>query len=128
MRLVVTRPEPDASRTAALLRARGHTVDVAPLLRLELIAEADLGAGPWGGIVITSANALRAIAAHPRKAELLALPLFAVGRRSADAAQAAGFAEVLSADGDATDLARLVAARADRGRPLLYLEIGRAHV
>jgi uroporphyrinogen-III synthase len=121
MRLVVTRPEPEASRTAALLRARGHAVDVAPLLRLELIADADLGAGPWGGVVITSANALRAIDAHPRKAELIAQPLFAVGRRTAEAAQAAGFAAVLSADGDAAGLARLVAARAERGRPLLYL-------
>jgi uroporphyrinogen-III synthase len=72
MRLVVTRPEPEASRTAALLRDRGHTVDVTPLLHVELIADADLGAGPWSGVVITSANALRAIEDHPRKAELLA--------------------------------------------------------
>jgi uroporphyrinogen-III synthase len=121
MRLVVTRPEPEASRTAEVLRARGHAVDVTPMLRVELIPDADLGAGPWGGIVITSATALRAVAEHPRKAELLAQPLFAVGRRSAEAAQAAGFATVQSAEGDARDLARLLAARADRGRPLLYL-------
>jgi uroporphyrinogen-III synthase len=121
VRLVVTRPEPEASRTAEALRRRGHTVDVTPMLRVELISDADLGAGPWGGIVITSATALRAIADHPRKAELLAQPLFAVGRRSAEAAQAAGFAKVQSADGDAADLARLLAARAERGRALLYL-------
>jgi uroporphyrinogen-III synthase len=120
MRLIVTRPEPDASATAALLRARGHVVDIVPLLRVETIA-ADLGAGPWGGIVITSANAARAVAVHPRMDELIARPAFAVGRRSAEAARAAGFADVASADGDAGDLVRLVAARADRGRPLLYL-------
>src|SRR5215813_10078116 len=101
MRLIVTRPEPDASATAALLRARGHVVDVAPLLRVETEATADLGRGPWGGIVITSTNAVRAIAGHARKtellAELLARPLFAVGRRSAEAARAAGFADVISA-------------------------------
>ena len=121
MRLIVTRPEPDASATAALLRARGHAVDVAPLLRVETLPTADLGAGPWGGIVITSANAVRAITEHPRMGELLAHPLFAVGRRSAEAARGAGFAQVASADGDAGDLARLVAAGADRSRPLLYL-------
>src|SRR5262249_30921360 len=75
--------------------------------------------------VITSTNAVRAIAGHARKtellAELLARPLFAVGRRSAEAARAAGFADVISADGDAADLAALVAARADRKLPLLYL-------
>ncbi len=121
MRLIVTRPEPEASRTAEVLRARGHAVDVVPLLRIEPEPHADLGAGPWGGVVITSVNAVRAVAAHPRKAELTARPLFAVGTRSAQAARAAGFAEVASADGNAADRARLVAARADRSRPLLYL-------
>ena len=121
MRLIVTRPEPDASATAELLRARGHAVDVVPLLRVETVVGADLGAGPWGGIVITSANATRAIAAHPRMRELVGRPVFAVGRRSAEAARAVGFAHVASADGDARDLVRLVAARADRNVPLLYL-------
>jgi uroporphyrinogen-III synthase len=128
MRLLVTRPEPDASRTAAVLRARGHDVMLAPLLGIEPAPDADLGPGPWGGVLITSANAVRPIAAHPRRREVLGLPLFAVGRRSAEAARAAGFAEVMSADGDAADLARLVAAR-DRSPqaaghvrlPLLYL-------
>jgi uroporphyrinogen-III synthase len=128
MRLLVTRPEPDGARTAAALRARGHDVMLAPLLSIEPEVEADLGPGPWDGVLITSANAVRAIAAHPRKSELLGLPLYAVGRRSAEAARAAGFAEVVSADGDAGALARLVAAR-DRTPqgpphvrlPLLYL-------
>jgi uroporphyrinogen-III synthase len=128
MRLLVTRPEPDGARTAAALRARGHDVMLAPLLRIEPEVEADFGSGPWGGVLITSASAARAIAAHPRGRELLDLPLFAVGRRSAEAARAAGFATVVSADGDAGDLARLVAARDGTPQaavhvrlPLLYL-------
>jgi uroporphyrinogen-III synthase len=124
VRLLVTRPEPDGERTAAALRARGHDVLVAALLRVEAVADAELGDGAlrenWAGIVITSANAARALASHPRRAELMRLPLFAVGRRSAEAARAAGFGEVTSADGDARDLVRLVAARA-AGAPLLYL-------
>jgi uroporphyrinogen-III synthase len=121
MRLLLTRPEPDAGRSAAALRARGHAVDTMPLLRLDVVADADLGDGPWGAVLITSANAARAIAANPRKAELMALPMFAVGRRSAEAARAAGFASVTSADGDAKNLADLVAARVPADRPLLYL-------
>ena len=124
VRLLVTRPEPDGERTAAALRARGHDVMLAPLLDVEPMPEADLGPGPWDGVLITSANAVRAIAAHHRKAELLGRPLYAVGRRSAEAARAAGFADVVSADGDAADLARLVAARPGRPQvrlPLLYL-------
>jgi uroporphyrinogen-III synthase len=120
MRLLVTRPEPDGTRTAAALRGRGHGVELAPLLRVETDPAAELGPGPWRAVLITSPNAARAVAAHRRKAELVALPLFAVGRRSAQAAEAAGFSAVVSADGDAQDLARLVAARAAPG-PLLYL-------
>ena len=100
MRLLVTRPEPDAERTAAALRARGHTVIVAPLLHIEVVADAEIGAGPWAAILVTSANAAAAIARHERFAELRALPVFAVGERSAQAMRAAGFADVTSADGD----------------------------
>src|SRR5262245_64889093 len=71
---------------------------------------------------MTSANAARAVAAHPSRAALAALPAFTVGRRTADAARAAGFADVHSADGDKADLAALIRAdyAAARG-PLLYL-------
>jgi uroporphyrinogen-III synthase len=121
MRLLVTRPEGDARRTAAALSARGHQVRIAPLLKIEAIAGADLGAAPWQALLMTSANAARAIAGHPRLAELRSLPVLAVGRRSAEAARATGFADVISADGSAGDLARLVAGRFSAGAPLLYL-------
>jgi len=122
MRLLVTRPEPDNARTAAALRAKGHEVVLAPLLHIEAVADADLGGSPWAAIVLTSANGARAVAEHPRRAELIALPVLTVGRSSADAARAAGFADVTSADGDADDLARLAAQRCTGARqPLLYL-------
>ena len=85
MRLLLTRPEPDAQRTAAALRAQGHDVIIAPLLRIEPAADAEIGAGPWAAVLITSANAAHAVTAHARVAPLRALPVFAVGRRSADA-------------------------------------------
>jgi uroporphyrinogen-III synthase len=122
MRLLVTRPEPDNERTAAALRAHGHEVVLAPLIRIEAVAGADFGAPPFAGILLTSANAARAIAAHRRRGELLALPVLAVGRSSADAARAAGFADVTSADGDGGNLAGLASARfAGVRQPLLYL-------
>ena len=122
MRLLITRPEPDNARTAATLRAKGHEVVLAPLLYIEAVADADLGAPPWAAILLTSANGARALANHPRRGELLALPVLAVGRSSADAARGAGFADVTSADGDADDLARLAARRFSGARQrLLYL-------
>ncbi len=122
MRLLLTRPEPDGERTAAELRGRGHEVLLAPLLRIEPIAGVELGAGPWSGVLLTSANGARAIASHPRRPELARLPVLAVGRATAEAARAAGFADVVSADGDGGDLTRLAARRfVDARRPLLYL-------
>jgi uroporphyrinogen-III synthase len=122
MRILVTRPEPDNARTAAALRDLGHEVVLAPLLRIEAVANADLGPPPWSGVLITSANGARALDGHPRRGELLVLPVLAVGQSSADAARAAGFTEVSSADGDASDLARLAEERFSGVRhPLLYL-------
>jgi uroporphyrinogen-III synthase len=121
MRLLVTRPEPDGEQTAATLRARGHDVLVASLLRIETLV-ADLGDGPWAAVAMTSTNAARAVVRHPRLPELTQVPLFVVGRRTAEAARAAGFREVISADGNEQELARLINARCPRtGAPLLYL-------
>jgi uroporphyrinogen-III synthase len=120
MRLVVTRPQVDGERTAAALRERGHEVLVAPLMQVEPVA-ADIRAS-WAAIVVTSANAPGAIATHPTRAALIKLPVFAVGRRSADACRQAGFSDVITAGGDVRDLVRLIVARrADATGPLLYL-------
>jgi uroporphyrinogen-III synthase len=121
VRLLVTRPEPDGARTAAALRARGHAVLPAPLLRVEAI-DCDIADAAYGAVVMTSANAARAVASHPRLAALAALPAFAVGRRTADAARGAGFRDVRSAGGDKADLLALLRAQyPGRRGPLLYL-------
>ena len=122
MRLLVTRPEEGGEHSARELRARGHDVLLAPLLRIEPVAGADLGAPPFDAILLSSANAARAIASHPRMGELDLLPTLAVGRRTAEVARMVGFTDVQSADGDIRDLARVAAVRfAGSSAPLLYL-------
>jgi uroporphyrinogen-III synthase len=122
VKLLVTRPEADAERTAAVLHERGHEIVVAPLLRIEAMPDADLGDGRWAALVLTSANAVPALERHARRAELTALPVFAVGRRTAAAAKAIGCADVIVAGGDLQDLAWQIR---EQGRgsadPLLYL-------
>lgn len=126
MAVLVTRPSPDNLRTADALRARGFAVLLAPMLRFEpLPLPADLG-GEIGAVIATSANALRAAAPQLTGSPLTALPLFAVGGHTAAAAGAAGFANVVSADGDATALCALIVERAaagsfDSAKTLLYL-------
>jgi uroporphyrinogen-III synthase len=122
VRLLVTRPEPDSERTAALLRSRGHEVTIVPLLRIEAAGQARLGTGPWAAVLLTSANAARAITSHRRFKELVGLPAYTVGARTRAAAAAAGFTPVLSADGDVDELIALVTAQPPAAKlPLLYL-------
>lgn len=118
MRLLVTRPSPHGERTAAALTRLGHDPLLAPMLAYETLAEADLGDGGYAGVVITSARAADALAAHALAPALRVLPVFAVGNRSAEAARAAGFGNVLSADGDMNALVALIAPRSSG--PLLY--------
>lgn len=121
MRLLVTRPELAGRRTAETLRRRGHEVALAPLLRVEPVKDVEFGPGAFAAAAVTSANALCAVAAHARLPELKSLPLFVVGRHTAETARAMGFLHVASADGNQQDLARLIAAHLKGGAPLLYL-------
>jgi uroporphyrinogen-III synthase len=106
--VLVTRPEPDNEATAAALRAKGLKVLLSPVLRFEAVAfEIDPDAR-YGAVVVTSANALRALASHPARESLLKLAVFAVGSHTAEAARQAGFQDVVAAGGDAIALRDLI--------------------
>jgi uroporphyrinogen-III synthase len=121
VRLLVTRPEPDGERTAAALRARGHHVMAAALLQMQAM-DCEIPSASYSAIVMTSANAARAVAEHPRRAELISLPVFAVGAHTAELARTSGFPEVHSAAGDKQQLSAMLA-QSLAGGPhlLLYL-------
>jgi uroporphyrinogen-III synthase len=126
MAVLVTRPHPDDEATAGALRARGFEVLQAPMLRFEPVPFHDDADERYGAIIVTSANALRAIAPHLAGSRLLKLPLFAVGEHTASAARDAGFGEVMTAKGDAAVLRDLVLAsvktrQLKKAATLLYL-------
>jgi uroporphyrinogen-III synthase len=115
MRLLVTRPEPDASRQAKVLAERGHVPMLVPLLSIESIAEKPLDFNGAQALIVTSRNALRALASRVEFAEALHLPLFAVGEVTARDASALGFAKVITGLGTGEALADLIAATLDPG-------------
>ncbi len=126
MAVLVTRPQPDDESTAKSLRARGCEVLKAPMLRFEPVAFQDDADARYGAVIVTSANALRALEPHLAGSRLLKLPLFAVGERTASAARDAGFENVIPAGGDAAALRDLVLERVKtkqlkKASPLLYL-------
>lgn len=126
MRVLVTRPEPSAAKTAAQLRRRGHQPVLLPLMqaqhRIDTLLQA-LAEAP-SALAVTSGEAVRVLASLEEDlSPLLALPVFAVGTTTAQAAQNLGFTDVHVGGGDGEALADRILAEWDAGTDnrLLYL-------
>jgi len=117
--MLVTRPEPDASETAARLNALDIETVIDPLLIAETLPTTLPDATGFAALAVTSANALRSLHDRGDLPRLLQLPLYAVGDRTAETARRFGFAEVISARGNFDDLVALLARAAITG-PILY--------
>lgn len=120
-RVLVTRPEPGASATAARLREIGLEPIILPLTRIEpLHARPPTDATAFDALVLTSANAVR-IASGELLASVGTLPCYAVGPATAEVARAAGVNVVLASGGDARSLSADIISRFAGGARLLYL-------
>lgn len=107
-RIWITRAQPGADATAERVRALGHDAVVAPLLAVRPLPDAKADLRGVAALAFTSANGVRAFADICGER---GLKVFAVGAATAQAAKVAGFASVLSADGDVEALAEGIAAR-----------------
>ncbi|EKS33969.1 uroporphyrinogen-III synthase [Afipia clevelandensis] len=116
MAILVTRPAPDNDKTASALRARGHEVLLSPMLRFEPVAFEDDGEIVFDAVILSSANAVRAIENHSIRARLTLLPVFAVGEHTAQVARDAGFTNITVADGDAVSLRERITESAVAGK------------
>jgi uroporphyrinogen-III synthase len=121
MRVLVTRPHPDASHTADELVRRGHRALVEPLLTIEILAAVPPPPDLFSAVAITSANAARIAGASIQFDSLRTLPLFAVGGHTAAAGREAGFHTVHDAAGDAASLAALIGRTVQPGSRVLHL-------
>ena len=117
MRVLVTRAARDGDRTAAALERLGHAAVLAPVITIAR-RPVRWAAVPPKALVATSHHAFgsETPADWPP-----ALPVFAVGKRTAEAARVAGFKEVRIGTGDGEGLAPLVMLTLPRPGPLLYL-------
>lgn len=106
MRVINTRPQPDAASLTQALAALGHDVIEAPLLDIMF----EDRSGPLDlqdvqAVLATSANGVRALAVATACRDI---PLIAVGDASARTAEELGFSRATSAGGDVGDLAATV--------------------
>ena len=105
--LVVLRPEPGATATAARAATLGLAAIVAPLFEVRPLAWEAPDAADFDALMLTSANAVR----HAGRdlARYHALPTYVVGAATAGAAREAGFTDVRVGGGDAAALAQMMA-------------------
>ncbi len=106
MRVLVTRGEPEAGRTATLLASLGHRPLVAPLLTAQALP-ATVDVSGVVAVAVTSARTAAFLPDDLRRA-MRDLPVFAVGDRTAAALRDAGIPDVRAADGDVAALAGLI--------------------
>jgi uroporphyrinogen-III synthase len=119
MRVLITRPEREATTLATALSQRGHVPVIAPLFRLEILhppADFAQSLAASQAVLLTSANGARALA---EASEQRGRPILAVGDTTAATAEGLGFGAVTSAAGDGAALAALVRERLDPKSGLL---------
>ena len=104
----ITRAQPAANATAERVRALGHDAMIAPLLEVHALEDVHVDLSGVAALAFTSANGVRTFADICAER---AIRVFAVGAATAQAARAAGFKLVLSADGDVEALAEGIGQR-----------------
>jgi len=122
MRLAVTRPSEDAQKLTQGLVAQGHEVIAAPLMTIQFLNPPELPQRKWQALLITSANALKALENHSGLGALKSITCCCVGPASARLADEMGFSDIRVAGGGLLELEALVKRelRPESG-PLLYL-------
>lgn len=117
--LVILRPEPGASRTAAAAEALGLAARKVPLFAIAPVEWTAPDPKDFDALVFTSANAVRHAGAQ--LARLTTLPVYAVGEATAALAAETGFKIATVGDGGARQM------QLPQGQRLLHLA-GRDHL
>lgn len=118
--VLITRPEPGASETAARVASLGFTPILASVIRIEPTPARLPAAASLAAVLVTSGNAVAALPPAYR-----AIRVLCVGDATAERARAAGFTQVLSAAGDAAALAEFVTRHQSPKDGTLLLASGR---
>jgi uroporphyrinogen-III synthase len=121
-KLLILRPEPGASATAARAKSMGLETLVCPLFETRAV-EWEAPETRFDAIVFTSANALRLGGA--KLSTYCSLPVYAVGDATAEAARTFGFTNVIAGDADVAAVTGKIARAGHRN--VLHLA-GRDHM
>jgi uroporphyrinogen-III synthase len=113
MRLLVTRPEPDALTLKARLEELGHEATVAPMLTVSFENADPIDLSEVHAVIATSRNGLKALKAQGAHRIAASLPIYVVGHATAREAQSLGFTEIIVGGGTVSSLIPEIVGSAD---------------
>ncbi len=119
MHILLTRPLEDCSEMILKFKSLGHQVSHLPLLTIEKINYEKITILEYGGIIFTSANAIKFLDLNKLDKNIAC---FCVGNITEKKARAAGFQNTISAEGNVSNLKELILRNYEiKDKPLLYV-------
>ena len=119
MHILLTRPLEDCSEIILKFQSLGHQVSHLPLLTIGKMDYEDFKFSDYGGIIFTSANAIKFLDLNKLDKNILC---FCVGDRTEKKARTAGFQNTISAEGNVSNLKELILQNYEiKDKPLLYV-------
>jgi len=119
MHILLTRPLEDCSEMILKFKSLGHQVSHLPLLNIEKKNHEEINFSDYGGIIFTSANAVKFLDLNKLDKDILC---FCVGEITEKKARGAGFQNTIAAEGNVLNLKELILQNyMSKNKPLLYI-------
>ena len=119
MHILLTRPLEDCSEMILKFKSLGHQVSHLPLLNIEKMNYEDINFFDYGGIIFTSANALKFLNLKKINKNIMC---FCVGNSTEKKARSNGFQNTIAAEGNVSNLKELILQNyLSKNKPLLYI-------
>ena len=119
MHILLTRPLEDCSEMIIKLKSLGHQVSHLPLINIENIKYEEINFSEYGGIIFTSANAVKFLDYKIIDKKILC---FCVGSATEKQAKSVGFQNIISAEGNIGNLKELILQNFDQNEgKLIYV-------
>ena len=119
MHILLTRPLEDCSEMILKFQSLGHQVSHLPLLTIEKINYQQINFSDYGGIIFTSANAVKFLDLNKIDKNIVC---FCVGGITEKKARSVGFQNTIAAEGNVLNLKELILQNYSfKDQPLLYI-------
>jgi len=119
MHILLTRPLEDCSEMILKFQSLGHQVSHLPLIRIEKVNYEEINFSEYGGIVFTSANAVKFLNTVKLDKNI---KCFCVGNATENKARSVGFQNTIAAEGNVSNLKELILQTYEtKSKKLLYV-------